>query len=203
MCHYLRVLPSISAFWTRKRQTLLLFAITLIKIWKQAKKKCFSFLLGQVCLLLNKIRFALSQWYEVSALQVPTQACGWLCSRLPQAECFLFEMAVLGSSEKIPSGQALLFCSTLGVSENSLSSLSVLPGGGMVVHFYQSFRLRRTLTFSHSLCGQYLSNPVTKNKRSSAAGKVTARIWGRVVRARTLSWREIIPCFRESHPEDN
>lgn len=131
MCHYLRVLPSISAFWTRKRQTLLLFAIALIKIWKQAKqakKKCFSFLSGQVCLLLNKIRFALSQWYEVSACRSPLRPVAD-CSRLPQAECFLFEMAVLGSSEKIPSGQALLFYSTLGVSENSLSSPSVVPGG--------------------------------------------------------------------------
>lgn len=69
----------------------------------------------------------------------------------------------------------------------------------MVVHFYQSFCLGHTLTFSHSLCGQYLSNSVTKNKRSSAAGKETAKIWGQVhwphLRARTLSWREIIPCF--------
>lgn len=129
MCHYLRVLPSISAFWTWETNSSIVcnYPHKILKASK--KKKCFSFLLGQVCLLLNKIRFALSQWYEVSALQVPTQACGWLCSRLPQAECFLFEMAVLGSSEKILSGQALLFCSTLGVSENSLSSLSVLPGG--------------------------------------------------------------------------
>ena len=42
------------------------------------------FLSGQVCLLLNKIRFALSLWYEDSALQAPTYACGWLCSPLPR-----------------------------------------------------------------------------------------------------------------------
>ncbi|KAB0386313.1 hypothetical protein FD755_001269 [Muntiacus reevesi] len=35
-------------------------------------------------------------------------------------------MAVLGSSGRIPSGQALLFCSTLGVSENKQSLLLLI-----------------------------------------------------------------------------
>lgn len=137
MYHYLRVLPSISAFWTRKRQTLLLFAITLIKIWKQAKKRSFfSPFQDKFAFCLTKFRFALSLWCEDRSPLRHVTGSAALC---PAAGCFLFEIAVLGSTKKTLSPS---FCPTLDVSENNLSSPPVLPGWWAGGSFLWEFLLK-------------------------------------------------------------
>lgn len=128
MYHFLRVLPSISALWTRKRQTLLLFAITLIKIWKQAKKWFFSSQ-DKFAFCLTKLGLHFPCGMKTVPYRPPLMPVAGSAAFCPKVECFLLEMAVLGSSKKTLSGQAHLFCSTLDVNENSLSSPSVLPGG--------------------------------------------------------------------------
>lgn len=68
------------------------------------------------------------------------------------------EAAMLGSNKTL-SREAGLFCFTLDVDENSLSSPPVLPErwGGEVVHFRLCFGLRHTWkTFFHILVADAL-----------------------------------------------
>lgn len=185
MYHYLRVLPSISVFWTHQRQTLLLFAITFIKIGKQAKEKKLFILSGQVCLCLAKLGLHFpygmkTEPYRSALTRVPESA-----TPCPGEERFLFHVALLGNSKETQSRQPRRPCFTLDVKKVFYPLLSCL--GARMGKLFSKI-------FFHSLgIDDLVSNPATKHKRGRDARKVAPKIWGQVVRSRALGWREITP----------